>query len=103
MSDAETKPANKADAKPAVVETKPAVVEAKAAVVETEPAAKPESTAGKPAEAKTADGAEAGPVGKAQSRQAGKGSKRRPCNAKKFDANYQEIRWERGPSQRPKH
>ena len=81
MSDAETKPADKPVGKPAVAETKAA--------------GKAETAPGKPAEAK--------PVGKVESRQAGKGSKHRPCNARRFEANYQSIRWGRGKSQRPKH
>jgi hypothetical protein len=89
MSDAETKPADKSDRKPAVVETKPA--------------SKAGPATGKPAEAKPANKAENKAVGKVESRQAGKGSKRRPFNAKRFDANYQAIHWGRGQSQKPKH
>lgn len=89
MSDAETKPADKSDSKPAVAETKPA--------------RKAGPATGKPTEAKPVDKAEAKPVGKVESGQAGKGSKRRPFNAQKFDANYQAIHWGPGHSRRPKH
>lgn len=40
---------------------------------------------------------------KGENRQAGKGSKRRPFNAKVFGANYGAIRWGHGQAQRPKH
>ena len=81
MSDAETKPAGKPEIKPvAKAETK---------------------SAGK-AENKQASNAETKAGGKAENRQAGKGSKRRPTNAKQFAANYEAIHWGKGQSQRPK-
>jgi hypothetical protein len=43
------------------------------------------------------------PVGVAETRQAGKGSKRRPFIAKQFGGNYETIRLGKGQSQRPKH
>jgi len=78
---------------------------------EIKPVAKAESNSadkaeGKPvakAETKLVDKTETKPVGKAETRQAGKGSKRRPFNAKQFAVNYGAIRWGKGQSQRPKH
>lgn len=82
----EPKSANKAEVKPvAKTETKPA------------------DTAVVNAGVKPADKVESKPIVKAEFRQAGKGSKRRPFNAKQFGANYASIRWSRGQSQRPKH
>ena len=46
--------------------------------------------------------AEIKPAGKAESRQAGKGSKRRPYKAKEFAANYEAIRWGKRQSKRRK-
>ena len=99
MSDANTKPtvtptpvtkteptpAPKADVKPA-------------AKVESTPAVKPADTAAaKPADSVTKA------IAKVENRQAGKGSKRRPFNAKIFGANYGAIQWGHGQAQRPKH
>ena len=97
MSKVETKPADKADSKPAVAETKPAEkATAPGKPAEAKPTDKAETKPSAKAEAKPADKAEIKPVGKVESRQAGKGSKRRQFNAKKFDANYQSIDWGHG-------
>jgi hypothetical protein len=88
------KPVTKAEAKAgARAEVKPV----------TKPETKPTDAAAVKAEAKPADKSDKTPVAKVENRQAGKGSKRRPFNAKKFSANYESIRWNKGPTKKPKH
>ncbi len=67
--------------------------------VETKPADKPLTSA----DATPVEKLETKAVGKAENRQAGKGSKRRPFNARQFGSNYESIRWGKGHSQLPKH
>lgn len=87
-------------------DNKPAPASTPVAKAEVKPVAKTESaSAVKPADtiaAKPADSV-AKAVAKVESRQAGKGSKRRPFNAKIFGANYGAIQWGHGQAQRPKH
>jgi len=101
MSDADTKPT----VTPSTPVTKAAPTTAakvdvkSVAKVESTPAVKPaDSTAAKPTDTPATK-----PIVKAENRQAGKGSKRRPFNAKVFGANYQSIQWGHGQAQRPKH